>query len=498
MGKIKILKNNKKSQFMIGSLLAFFVVSLTYSLTLLFSPIINNENILQINTSIIEQEFSKFLLIFLYNGKSIILAENDIIIYWLPLALSSLGMIVMIFRLIIHLVGYKAKTKKGIARIVRPIRSYQLTMIFAWIIFSLLTISMFLSLLSASPFLMGIVLEFGSGNFISINKEATSKVIEILQTQPNQIYWLTFALFSQIPGAAAIETDNKTFELIMWFVLPIILPFISILIAFAGNICGECSWWRINLIVLKDIDLQTGANLVESYSKVEKPKIKESKESKDIKEIKEVKEINQVNKIKVDYDPKIEKKCILFYKNLVKMLENSNNKDSLIYKETIEKLEIIAENKENDWNTIATEVEAQMNIFTSTDKQFVDLIEQIILNPRLDFFGRYKKDLEELIEGYRFALKTWDLFAAEIKLEQIFAIAFRNQELLPKIGFCLKNKINSNFKNIDQKTNVIGRLEIAKNNKDYKNYREICTEIIKEMSPIKPIISSYVDKIIYN
>ncbi|QHX36698.1 hypothetical protein [Spiroplasma sp. BIUS-1] len=496
MGKIKLLKNNKKSLFMIISLMVFSFVILSYSILMMFSPILSDQNIGEINKAIALKGYKKFLMFFLYDGKALFVASTDILIYWVPLALSGLTFIVMSLRLTIHLVGYKSRTKKGVARIVRPIKSYQLTMILAWTLFVLLTLVSILSFLSATPFLMGVALKFSVTDFVSLDKDITSSFIQTLNGQFNQIYWLSFGLFSSYAGAGASQAAKRTWDLVGWFTLPIVIPFTSMIIAFVGTICGECSWWTINLHVLRDIDLQTGANLVQSYEKVEKPKIKEDKKAE--KELIIKPETKKEVVSKGEYDQKLAKKCSLFFKNLTKMLEDSNNKDSFLYKQTIMRVEALTKEKNIDWNAIALEVEAQMNMFTETDRKFVELIEQLMINPRLNLFGRYKNDLEELIEGYKFAIKTWDLFAAEIKLEQIFAIAFRNEELLPKVGYCLKNRVSSSWKNIDEKKQVLTRLEIAKNDRDYKKYREICAEVIKEMSPIKPIITSYVDKIIYN
>ncbi|AUM62690.1 hypothetical protein [Spiroplasma monobiae] len=500
MGKIKLLKNNKKSLFMIISLIVFSVVMMTYSLTMMFSPIISKTNFDLVNIAIATKGYKKFLAFFLFNGKELFVASSNILIYWIPLALSGLTFILMLLRLTIHLVGYKAKTKKGVARIVRPIRSYQLTMVLAWTMLVLLIFASFLSFLSASPFLMGIVIKFIPTSFISIDQAITSEILPKLAGQFGQIYWLSFGLFSKLAGAAAAMQSGRTAELIGWLLLPIIIPFIALVTGFVGTICGECSWWTINLIVLRDIDLQTGAHLVENYEKVEKPKIKiaKTKEEEIIETPVEKPKLKDKKQDNQEYLQNLGRKCTLFFKNLTKMLEDSKNTDSILYKQTIERVEQLTVTQNIDWNSVSLEIETQMNLITETDRKFVELIEQLMINPRINLFGRYKSDLEELIEGYKFAIKTWDLLAAEIKLEQIFAIAFRNEELLPKVGYCLKNRVSSSWKNIDQRINVLTRLEMAKNNRDYKKYREICAEVIKEMSPIKPIITSYVDKIIYN
>ncbi|WP_338984301.1 hypothetical protein [Spiroplasma endosymbiont of Diplazon laetatorius] len=503
MGKIKLLKNNKKSLFMIISLMVFSFIIIAYSLLMMFSPIVNQTNMDFVNGTAVKTGYTPFMKFFLKNGSNIMVGSAGLIIYWIPLVVAGTTFILMLTRMTIHLVGYRSKTKKGIARIVRPIRSYQFTMIFAWILFVVLTLVSILSFLSALPFLMGISLKFSATNFISLDQTITATIANKFATQFGQIYWLSFGLFAKTPGGAAAAQNAKDIaSLIGWFILPIIIPFSALITAFVGVVCGECSWWNINLIVLRDIDLQTGAHLVDTYAKVEKPKIKEKKNKK-VKEV-VIKSVNdevkqpKAEKQVFEYDQKLARKCSLFYKNLTKMLEDSKNTDSKLYRDTISRVEELTKASEIDWNKIGMEIEAQMNLLTSTDRQFVELIEQLMLNPRLNLFGRYKNDLEELIEGYRFSLKTWDLFAAEIKLEQIFAITFRSEELLPKVGYCLKNRVSSSWKNIDARRNVINRLEVAKNDKDYKAYREICAEVIKEMSPIKPIITSYVDKIIYN
>ncbi len=607
MGKVKILKNNKKSQFMIIALMIFSSIILIYSTLLAISPIINKNNIEEINNAILGENYQKILSIFLYNGKSWIVGPSKTLISFLPMILSLIVIIFLSSRLIIHSVGYRTKTAMGISRIVRPIKSYQFTMIFVWIFLVLLMITMTLSLISAAPFFMGIAFQFSAANFITIDEAITVKIVQQLDGQFGQIYWLSYGAFSKLQGVNNPAQVYKMIDKVMWFIMPIIIQFLALILGFIGAIFGECSWWSINILVLKTFDFQAGTTLVDEYVKVKKPKIKEKKwnqkpkkqkplkvkkpnlstnlnndeiktieiiepknyerlqeimleennelikpievvetinnnvevkqeieelknddnleenmENKKIEENQRNSENNQHNRIESlqtiefgniteiediynekaledkTFDPLIETKCVLFYKKIIKLLEQSDNTDTSLYWNTIKKSKEIKDSKNNDWLTISNEIEKEIKLFSTVDIEFVNLIEKLVFDSKTNFFGRYKSDLEELIEDYHFALKTWDLLAAEIKLEQILAITFRKKELLPKVGFCLKNKVLNNYKNIDQKTNVVNRLETAKNNRDFKSYRDICVEIIKNVSPIKPIISNYVNKIIYN
>ncbi|ALD66442.1 hypothetical protein [Spiroplasma cantharicola] len=569
MGKFKILKNNKKSQFMIIALIVCSFLILIYTILLSISPIISKNNILTINDAILQENYQNILSMFLYNGKSWIVNPNIFLICYLPMSLSLLAIIFLTSRLITYYIGYKIKNKNGISRIVRPIRSYQITIIFVWVFLILLTLTTFLSLLSASPFFMGVSLQFSISNFIEIDEAITIKIVNQLEGQFGQIYWFSYGWFSNLQGVNNPQEVYKIIDKIMWFMMPFIIQFLALFLGFIGAIFGECSWWTINIAVLKAFDLQTGTSLADQYVKVKKPKINEknlidksiykddikiknseisknletndfktaeiaknitnweakrefesmntinnfeenktseiqqnqqSLETKPYENIKEVKKNYNEIDLSQDktFDPLVETKCILFYKKLIKMLEIADNTDTQLYLNVVEKLKIIKDSQYNDWLTISNEIQKEINFFTAVDLELVNLIENLILTSNNNFFARYKSDLEELIEDYYFALKTWDLFQAEVKLEQILAIAFTKKELLPKIGFCLKNKVLNNFENINKKTNVINRLESAKNNKDFNSYRDICIEIIKAISPIKSIISNYINKIIYN
>ncbi|AUB31659.1 hypothetical protein [Spiroplasma floricola] len=646
MKKIKLLKNNKKPFYMIISLMIFSIIIFSYSLLMMLSPIITKENMYQVNKIIVSNNFEKVLLSFLYDGKNLIVAADDVLIYWTPLIISTVGLIIMTCRLIIHIIGYNLKNKKEIIKITRPIRSYQLTMTLSWILLILLSFTSLISVLSASPFILGISFQFSFSSFISFNKDIADSISKLLDGQFANIYWLSFGIFHSSSGIWTSQTEYKSSDLILWILLPTIIQFTASIVALAGTICGECSWKRVNIIFLKSLEEETGQKFVKelivkekkikSKNKKEKvednessyPKVLETLETTSqldtekwdifsatneqysqendtlniINEIDKIKNksvnetdeqndtLNLINKMKnkreksldsttldiqqitqedntfnitdeyynqedrtfnvtdeienkkeesldsaILNDQQINKedntftitdetnelennqierhetindsyqyyenastKCILYFKSIKKMFEDSNNQNSILYKQTIEKLEQIQNTKDINWDYIGSQIEIEINNLTSTDKKFVDLIEELINNSELNLFGRLKIDLEELIDYYKFSLKTWDLFTAEVQLERIFIISFKNEKLLPKIGFCLKNRVSSIWKNIDEKSNVINRLEIANNNQDLKNYRDICLEIIQEMSPIKATIANYINKIIYN
>ncbi|AGR41216.1 hypothetical protein [Spiroplasma taiwanense] len=511
MDKIKLLSKNKKAKFMLWFLLIFSLISFLFGILLFISPAINDENINNINNLFLNKEdqtqgYKSFFLIFLVNlNGNFVIMTSTILIIWLPFAFGLIGIILFSSRFIIHLVGYNSKTKNGVARIVKPIRSYQLTMIFAWIWLILLSFILLIAYLSASPFLVGSTWVFSFTGAPVISPESL-EIPNLLQGQFSNIYWLTYSLFSELNLGITAEVDsgNKW----MWVLMPVIIQLIFLFFSFIGVVLGECSWWSINLKVLESIDSQVGTQLSHEYTKIEKPiikkeKIKKTKVKKEKEIIKDqtdndiVTSVVKIKKVKEKYSNK-KLEAILYYKKLIKLLEESGNLNSSLYKNAIEKLDIFSKNEISDWNEVTNQIELEMENYTSTDQKFIALIEQLMENSKINLFGKYKHDLVNLIKEYNKALISKDLFEAEIKLEQIFAITFRKEELLAKVGFCLKNRILTNYKYIDENLNVIKRLNEAREFDDIDGYRKICFEIIKQMSPIKPIISSYIEKIIYN
>jgi hypothetical protein len=101
----------------------------------------------------------------------------------------------------------------------------------------------------------------------------------------------------------------------------------------------------------------------------------------------------------------------------------------------------------------------------------------------------------ELIAKYFNALKAWNLYEAELVIEQIFAIAAQNTELLAKVGYCLKYRLSNHYSFVNNRLNGIDQLNVARENKNYDAYRQICLQIIKTMSPNKLLLTGIVNQI---
>ncbi|QEH61886.1 hypothetical protein SCHIN_v1c06890 [Spiroplasma chinense] len=535
MGRIKILKENKKSKFMIIMLIIFCVIYALFGVMMMISPALKGNrpglqfvgfsylwNIYSNKGYVSLGEKSSSFLHFVWKnpetGKFVFLPSNWIL-FFIPLIVGGSVAGLLILRLIIHAVGYQNKTKNGVARIVRPIRSYQLTMVIAWVGFGLLFFCSTISFLAACPFQMGVVWEFSlKGIPAASDQDTLEKIQDRLMANGNikQFYWPTLAWF--FDGYVMTAEENVAMKW-LWIFVPtvIFIPFLAL--AFAGTIAGECAWWRINLAVLRDIDASTGTNLSTEYDHVKKPKTKKEKyikeksnrekptKEKRIKEkrIKEKPSRAQVSNfddsrtMSMGANVGDSAKCIAFYKSIVRMLELSKNTQIDLYDQAKDELNRITNKKAKiDWEDVGSDIEEIIEDFTGVDQRFVSLIENVMDNSKVNVFGRYLSDLEELTEEYWDAIDAWDILEAESVVEQIFAIAFRREELMAKVGYCLRERLESNFKHIDDEANVVKRLDKAKRSEDYDKYRETCLEAIEMMSPIKSKFSNYASKIIYN
>ncbi|ASP28248.1 hypothetical protein SCORR_v1c04760 [Spiroplasma corruscae] len=476
MANIKILKENRKSVFMLTSLTIFSLILITFSVLMMFSPIMSLDNLAKVNevysdTSIYTNIMSLFYKV--NSAPDFSLISNIFMIVYLPLSTGLICLVLLVLRLIIHSVGYKSRSRKGIVIIVKPVRSYQLTMMICWLMWVILTLVSFLSYLSASPFLSGVSWFISLNNSPYVDSETIQKYSEIFNNQFKDCYWLTFAFFSGYSNGIYGETSDAL--KLLWIFLPFIPQFIFIIISFIGTLCGECSWGKINVSVIRDLDLSPEGN-IEVTNNLSKRIMS--------------KKIN-INKIS---SSDLQARILLFYKNFIRLLELSDNTKIPIYKESRLLLEKFSVIQKTNWKKAGYYIEEIVDWYSSTDQKFVKLISQLVTNPKNNLFKTNKEQLYILIKEYQSAINKWNLLDAEFKIEQIFALTIRVTELLAKVGYCLKTRLANNFDSYENKVAFIDALNNAKLNKNYNNYRDICIQIIKKMSPEKVAITDFINK----
>ncbi|AKU79722.1 hypothetical protein [Spiroplasma turonicum] len=475
MSNIKILKENKKTVFMLTSLTIFSFIIFLFGITMLFSPIINQENLDKVN-EFYNNDYT-LVMSFLYkmNEYGVFAVKSDLLlIVWLPLIIGASFTLIMLFRIIIHSKGQKTKNRKGIPVIVKPIRSYQLTMVIGWFFLVVLFFTTIFSYLSASPFLFGATWFIGFSNSPFLTEESITHFSNVLNGQFKNCYWLTYGLFSQ--STEGIYGENSEIFLWFWILFPIIFQFIFFLVAFIGTICGECSWGIINTSVIRDLDISSNES-VQLNNNVSKKYIDK----------------------KIDLNKKtsseIQARVLLFYKNFISLLESSNNTKIPIYNEARILLEKYSVIQKTNWKKIGKYVQEIVNWYTNTEQRFVNLLSQLVTNPKINYFKGMKNELQKLIGEYQSSINTWNLLKAEFKIEQIFILSSYKSEILAKVGYCLKNRLNTTFSSLDDKNNFIKLLEKYKFEKDYINYRKTCINLIKQISPEKIAINDFIKNI---
>ena len=500
MKKIKILKNNRKSKFMLISLAILAFLYLLFGTLMFFSPAVIgetgiDESFEKIYSLFYDRDYKRMpsiLSFIFYKDGYFIFVPNKITLFYLPWIIGGSILFLILTRIIIHNVGYNNKTKKGVARIVKPIRGYQLTMIICWIGIVLLVLGSLITLNASAPFSIGLLWEYSFKGTPMVNSEIVKSLSDILTESADKLYkafyWPSLVWFYD--GLIYMAGDNELLKW-GWILTPTLLILPILFISFIGVIIGECAWWNINIAVLKDIDAYVGTQLTPKYEYVKKPNLKsiilEAKENK-----------SQTSELSNEKE-ELKRKCLNYYRTLLKMLEISKNTNSSLYTKNKNKYDFIVKTKDSqNWNFIFEEIKENFQDLTHTDQRFVKMIENLTKRKDLNIFGRYLDDLTELINDYWVAIETWNILVAESVVEQIFAIAFRKEALLAKVGYCIKERLTTHFRHIQKEANYLRRLDEAKQAEDYEDYRDTCLEVLQLMSPIKTKLSNYANKIIYN
>jgi len=519
MKRIKIIKKNRKSQFMLIAIMLFSLAYLTFGLLMLFSPLINyvdnnGESIFILLRNFFTNElgynnFNTFLTEFpdrewSYNSwLPFILSSSDtneiaflpssITLIWIPLIVGGASFFVILTRYIIHIIGYKSINKAGTAKIIRPIRSYQLTLTLTWFFFVILSITAFLTYISSSIFWIGgfFSLNYGEGQLLIIVGDTTSEFYNfeafLIETgMHNSFYWLSMLLFNNWfnnhgqyyvdIGTVPSTNDSVSYFIItLWFLIPALPLLLFWINSFIGSIVGSCSWGTINSIVLEAIN----------FKKESTDDTSENKQNSDNKKIK--------NKEKDSHQER--EKCLKFYKNLKLMTELSETTWSSLYikaNEKINELNSDEEIKKINWQDEVRIIDEIIADFFEKDKKFILLLEKIISSSQNVITNSQKKVFKKLIENYNIHYEEQKIIEMETTIEEIYLNSFEFEELYGKIGYCIKNKLIKKFNKINDELEVIDRLNFAKDNEDYDEYRGVCLEAIIKISPNKQKISSLI------
>lgn len=553
MKRIKIIQKNRKAQFMIVSTILFGFLMLVFGLCMLFSPFLKysdneGQNIFVLLRNFFTRELypPNYLpedetvwklvtwLPFLATDSetnSVVFLPTKMTIIWLPIIIGGTSVFVMICRAITHAVGYKPLNKKGLSKIVRPIRSYQCTLTLAWVFLFLLIFTALISFCCVSPFSVGGFVTISLKGSFSI--EAGDMEVEYNNIEGflvgtgvfKKFYWLSMILFSKswyakteiyFIGVAVVESSKL---LVFGFIILPLLPVIAFGVTnLVGTICGSCSWGTINAIVLAAI---TGEVSEELKHTSPAPTAQESALSAMKKEsntpVREVQATASVkaeltapqpvkektitrefgpNKINDTFKPK----CLAFYEDLKVMLVNANLTWAPLFKVAEEKIKTYIEiaSDKIDWGQEINAIEATINEVVGKDPKFILLLEKMLSDSRIEIFGSNQSNLIELINTYNQAFVDWNLQLMEETIEKIYLISFNYEELYGKVGYCIRTKLISNFAELEKHFQVLERLEDAKENEDYYQYREICLETIMQISPNKKVFASSINEFIYN
>ncbi|ARU91568.1 hypothetical protein SCLARK_00963 [Spiroplasma clarkii] len=296
MQKVKIIKKNRKAQYMIVATVLFGLAFLSFGVCMLLSPIVNysvdgysseiwlrNFFTRELTDELIVEEkglqvwnllkWLPFIATESVSGNAVVFLPSKIAIIWIPLAVGGLAVLVMTVRAITHAIGYSPLSKKGIARVVKPIRSYQYTLTLSWFFLVLIFITGFISLASVYPYSAGgfitfnlkgsIIIEAGDSEIYENNIEAWLVGTGLSK----KFYWLSLVHFNnawvketgiQYIGSSVVK--DSTFLKAMWAIVPTLPLLVFLLNNLIGTTCGACSWGTINAVVLASISSVLATN----------------------------------------------------------------------------------------------------------------------------------------------------------------------------------------------------------------------------------------------
>ncbi|AHI53889.1 hypothetical protein SSABA_v1c04820 [Spiroplasma sabaudiense Ar-1343] len=196
-----------------------------------------------------------------------------------------------------------------------------------------------------------------------------------------------------------------------------------------------------------------------------------------------------------DFDIELKKKCEKFLQMVIKIYEKGKNVNNDMYKKfKITYSALIDNSLDYKLGEVKASISDYIDFTNEADVKFVNKIEDLI-NADSGILNDYKDIFKTLISKYRSGIKHWDLFEAEVAIEQIFAMALNFSNLIPKVGFCIKHRLVNNFDSIEKEYQIITKMDFARDNKKYDSYKLICEDAIIKMSPIKNKITKFIEEL---
>ncbi|WP_338973064.1 hypothetical protein [Spiroplasma endosymbiont of Panorpa germanica] len=191
-------------------------------------------------------------------------------------------------------------------------------------------------------------------------------------------------------------------------------------------------------------------------------------------------------------DLTLKKSCEKFFKKAIQVFEKGENTNNDMYKKFRVTYSALLDNSlDHKLDQVEKSIEDYINFTSESDLKFVGKIEDLMKN-NPGFFVDFSDILITLISKFKTAIKNWEILEAEVAIEQIFAIALNYQNLIAKVGFCIKHRLVNNFDSIEKDNNLITKLDFARDNKKFSSYKLICEEAIILMSPIKEKLKKFI------
>ncbi|AXK51164.1 hypothetical protein [Spiroplasma alleghenense] len=195
----------------------------------------------------------------------------------------------------------------------------------------------------------------------------------------------------------------------------------------------------------------------------------------------------------LDYN--LKNKCEIFFKKAIQVFEKGGNTNNDMYKKFRVTYSALIDNSlDHKLDQVENSINDYIKFTSEADLKFINKIEDLMRN-NSGFFSSYSEILYTLISKYKNSLEKWELLEAEVAIEQIFAIALNYQNLIAKVGFCIKHRLVNNFDSIEKENNLITKLDFARDNKKFSTYKLICEETILLMSPIKEKLKKFIEEL---
>ncbi|WP_338969731.1 hypothetical protein [Spiroplasma endosymbiont of Labia minor] len=188
---------------------------------------------------------------------------------------------------------------------------------------------------------------------------------------------------------------------------------------------------------------------------------------------------------------KIKIAAIDFFDQMMKWFEYTDNDKTILYtKFSDAKAKLQKGFFRRNLDSVKSSIESFIDFIIQTDRQFISYFSTSLSDNSKNLISNVN-EITNLVNKYNVAVQSWDLVSAEYAIEKIYAIALNNKMMLPKVGYCIKYKLENLFLFTEGQNSFIQKMEGFKIKYDYESYKNTVSSAILAFSPNKKYLWSF-------